>query len=64
MRKIFLDCGAHDGCSVKAFLSLYPDSNEYEIYSIEGNKERYDKLKNFQLKFNLLSNYKNIKIIY
>jgi len=36
MRKIFLDCGAHEASSVKRFKKDYPGSKEYEIYSFEG----------------------------
>jgi FkbM family methyltransferase len=45
MRKIFLDCGAHNGCSVKTFLKLYDDSKDYEIFSFEGNVDIYSQLK-------------------
>lgn len=44
MRKIFLDCGAHDGCSVRSFKELYYDYNEYEIYSFECDNNRFTKL--------------------
>jgi FkbM family methyltransferase len=37
MRKIFIDCGAFDGCSVRMFLDIYPNSKEFEIYSFEPN---------------------------
>jgi len=37
MRKIFLDCGAHDGCSVRMFEKIYDDKKEYEVYSFEGS---------------------------
>jgi FkbM family methyltransferase len=37
MKKIFLDCGAHDGCSVRKFLDIVKDSSEYEIHSFEPN---------------------------
>jgi len=39
MRKIFLDCGANEGESVKRFRHLYPDHNEYEIYCFEPHKK-------------------------
>jgi FkbM family methyltransferase len=35
MRKIFIDCGAHDGCSVRKFRKLYDRKKEYMIYSFE-----------------------------
>jgi FkbM family methyltransferase len=44
MRKIFLDCGAHDGCSVQMFVDQYKDYKEYEIYSFECDNNRFDKL--------------------
>jgi len=37
MRKIFIDCGAHRATSVKNFKENYPSSEEYEIFSFEGN---------------------------
>jgi FkbM family methyltransferase len=33
--KIFLDCGAHDGCSIRKFRSLYDRKQKYKIYSFE-----------------------------
>jgi FkbM family methyltransferase len=36
-RKIFLDCGANDGSSVKFFRENFPDHQEYEIYCFEPN---------------------------
>lgn len=33
--KIFLDCGAHDGCSVTKFRKLYDKKQKYKIYSFE-----------------------------
>jgi FkbM family methyltransferase len=44
MRKIFLDCGAHDGCSVQMFVDSHPDFNEYEIYSFECDEGRFKQL--------------------
>ena len=35
MRKIFIDCGAHRGESIKAFCDNFANSEEYEIYSFE-----------------------------
>jgi FkbM family methyltransferase len=37
MRKIFLDCGGNNGCSVRMFRGLYDKEEEYEIYSFEPN---------------------------
>lgn len=37
MRKIFIDCGAHKATSVENFKSNYPHSQDYEIFSFEGN---------------------------
>ena len=37
MRKIFLDCGAHDGCSVRAFRKHRKDANDFEIFCFEPN---------------------------
>lgn len=37
MKKVFLDCGSHDGCSVRKFLDVMEDSSEYEIHSFEPN---------------------------
>ena len=33
-RKIFLDCGAHNGCSVRKFNQYFPD---FEVYSFDPN---------------------------
>ena len=35
--KAFIDCGAHDGCSVRKFLDTVEDASEYEIFSFEPN---------------------------
>ena len=37
MKKVFLDCGSHDGCSVRKFLDVMDDASEYEIHSFEPN---------------------------
>ena len=51
MRKIFIDCGAHNGCSVRFFRDLrnlgQKDLEEFEIFSFEPNlsfKEDLEKL--------------------
>jgi len=49
MRKIFIDCGSHDGCSIRKFRDLYDKKEEYEIYSFEPNphlQKYYDQLYN------------------
>jgi FkbM family methyltransferase len=35
MRKVFIDGGAHCGCSRKKFRQVYDPNNEYDIYSFE-----------------------------
>jgi FkbM family methyltransferase len=35
MKKIFIDCGANDGCSIDLFRGYYPNADEYEIHSFE-----------------------------
>lgn len=37
MKKIFIDCGAHDGCSVRKFMKEYDVDNEYEYHCFEMN---------------------------
>jgi len=37
MRKIFIDCGANNGCSVRKFRRTKPDAYEYEIHCFEAN---------------------------
>ena len=44
MRKIFLDGGAHNGCSVRMFIENTPDYKDYEIYSFECHNGRYNEL--------------------
>ena len=41
MRKVFLDCGAHMGSSIKLFFDIFPDAQDYEIYSFEANPNFY-----------------------
>ncbi|MBL18268.1 MAG: hypothetical protein CMC82_00355 [Flavobacteriaceae bacterium] len=38
MRKIFLDCGANDGCSVRKFKKIKKDHQEFEMFSFEPNE--------------------------
>jgi len=37
MRKVFIDCGANDGCSVRCFRDTIPGADEFEIHSFEAN---------------------------
>ena len=39
MRKVFIDGGANTGQSTKKFLSVWPDSNQYEIFMFEPNSK-------------------------
>ena len=41
MRKVFLDCGANDGCSVRKFKKITPDWKDFEIFSFEPNEIFY-----------------------
>lgn len=43
-KKIFIDCGAHNGCSVRKFRKIKSDSAEYSIHSFEPNKEMFLRL--------------------
>lgn len=40
MRKIFIDCGAYNGNSIKFFKDRYPGSQDFEIYAFEPNPSR------------------------
>jgi FkbM family methyltransferase len=64
MKKIFLDCGAHNGCSVQLFVDSYPDYNEYEIYSFECDSTRYTQLVNKGSELNLINFYPIEKAIW
>lgn len=44
MKKIFIDCGANDGCSIRKFKAIKNDSREYEIHSFECNMELIKKI--------------------
>lgn len=47
MRKVFIDAGAHDGCSVRCFRKEFDKNIEYDIYSfeIEPNfKKKFDNI--------------------
>jgi len=53
MRKVFLDMGAHDGCSVRQFIENWDDWQEYEFFSFEPDKGRFDLLNETYLKYKL-----------
>ena len=42
MRKVFLDCGAHMGSSLKYFYKNFEDARQYKIYSFEPNPNFYN----------------------
>ena len=37
MRKVFLDCGAHCGCSRRYFSEVFTQDDSWEIFSFEPN---------------------------
>jgi FkbM family methyltransferase len=37
MRNIFVDCGGHDGCSIRMFNDVFNNAGKYEKYSFEPN---------------------------
>ena len=37
MRHVFIDCGSHDGCSIRKFRSLIDKEKRYELFSFEAN---------------------------
>jgi len=37
MKKVFIDCGANDGCSVRKFKKEKDPNSEYEYHSFEAN---------------------------
>lgn len=41
MKKVFIDCGAHDGCSVRKFMTEYDKNNEYEYHCFEVNRKLF-----------------------
>lgn len=59
MRKIFIDCGGLDGCSVRYFLDTFDNAEEYEIYTFEPNAP-YDQ-KFLEIKNKLGKKYSRIK---
>jgi len=38
MRKVFLDCGANNGSSVRKFRRIREDSDDFEVFSFEPNE--------------------------
>ena len=42
MRKVFLDLGSNNGCSVRTFRRFYEDHKQYEIHCFEANPELWD----------------------
>ncbi len=48
MTKYFLDCGAHQGESIRLFQSQYPNSSEYKIISFEPNPQMKSKFEKHQ----------------
>ena len=45
MKKIFIDLGANDGCSVDLFSRSFSDSQDYEIHSFECNPSMVEEYK-------------------
>lgn len=39
MSKVFLDCGAHCGCSRRKFMAEFQDAAEYDIFSFEPDPD-------------------------
>lgn len=44
MRKVFIDCGANNGCSVKLFSKVFSDYQEFSVYSFECSGVFYEQL--------------------
>lgn len=44
MKKIFIDCGANNGCSVKLFSKVFTDYKEFFVYSFECSDIFYEQL--------------------
>jgi len=51
MKKVFIDCGANDGCSIELFRKHYPNANEYEIHSFEPNPLFKEKLQSLNVNY-------------
>ena len=41
MRKIFLDCGSNDGCSVRKFQDTKDKEKQFEYFCFEGNPKLF-----------------------
>lgn len=52
MRKVFIDCGANNGCSVKLFSEVYSDYQDFSVYSFECSDIFYSQLKSNGSKIN------------
>jgi len=44
MRKIFIDCGANNGCSLKLFSYVFSDYRDFSVYSFECSDSFYNEL--------------------
>lgn len=44
MRKIFIDCGANNGCSLKLFSYVFSDYQDFSVYSFECSDSFYNDL--------------------
>ena len=44
MKKVFIDCGANNGCSVKLFESNFSDYKDFCVYSFECSNSFYNDL--------------------
>lgn len=42
MKKVFIDCGGYDGCSVRKFRKEFDSEKKYHIISFEANKKYND----------------------
>jgi len=52
---VFIDCGSHDGCSIRKFRDTIDKECQYELYSFEANpnlKKYYENLENKQTHYN------------
>ena len=45
MRKVFLDCGANNGCSVRKFRQIVKNYEDFEIFSFEPNEVFAEEIK-------------------
>lgn len=46
MKKIFIDCGANNGCSIKMFSEVFSDYEDFFVYSFECSNNFYSQLVN------------------